>query len=66
MTPGSFLTYNSGTKTITFNPTLSTDLGVHTVSVTVTDGMDSAAYTFTVTAVNTAPYFNPNPPIADF
>lgn len=56
MSPGSFLSYNVGTKVITFSPTSSSDIGTHTVSVKVSDGMDSPTYTFTVT-VPSIPYF---------
>lgn len=52
-----FLTYNTGG--ITFSPTLAAHVGTHTITVTVTDGMDSPIYTFTLTVSYPPPYFSP-------
>lgn len=60
------MTYDPILKEITFAPTLSAEVGSHTVSIKVTDGIDSPTYTFIVTVVNTAPYFTANPPIDNF
>jgi hypothetical protein len=44
----SFLTFDSVTKTIEFNPIESTPTGEHNVSVTITDGLDNPIYSFKV------------------
>lgn len=51
MKPGDFQTFDSVNKIITFAPTLTSDVGNHTVSVTVTDGLVSPTYTFILTVI---------------
>jgi hypothetical protein len=59
--PASFITYNSGTKTFSFNPTTAADLGVWNVVLNLVDTASyTAIYSFNVTVQNELPaYLDP-------
>jgi hypothetical protein len=59
--PASFITYNSGTKTFSFNPTTAADLGVWNVILNLVDTASyTATYSFIVTVQNELPaYLDP-------
>ena len=52
-----FATYASGTKIITYAPTLFTQVGTYSISITVSDLYLSTSYTLTVVVQNCAPVF---------
>lgn len=57
MIPLSFITYNESIHTYSFSPNTTTDIGTHTVAVTLSDGNMQTSYSFTV-KVMTKPAFN--------
>lgn len=61
MTPGSFMIYNSVSKILTFTPTLTSDYGNHTITINLTDGMDSIPYDFILEVIPPPPYFTTAP-----
>jgi hypothetical protein len=56
-----FVTFESATRTYSINPVSSSDIGIFTISVSLSDSLLTASYTFAITVVNTAPTFASNP-----
>ena len=52
-----FITYDTPTKTLTYAPTLFSQVGSYTISVTLINAYISNTYTFTVVVQNFAPVF---------
>jgi hypothetical protein len=45
---GSFVTYDSALNKVTFNPTIPPDIGLCTVTLSVSDALASTSHTFTI------------------